>query len=77
MSGPAAGDPEVRASIWPAIHPVLLDLIRQHRSTLIFVNSGAWPSGWPPASTSWRAASWCGPTTGRSPASSGSRSRTR
>ena len=32
-------DPESRASIWPAIHPVLLDLIRSHRSTLIFVNS--------------------------------------
>ena len=32
-------DPEARTSIWPAIHPVLLDLIRAHRSTLIFVNS--------------------------------------
>ena len=39
LSGPAAGDPEVRHSIWPAITPVLLELIRQHRSTLIFVNS--------------------------------------
>ncbi|HEV7886672.1 MAG TPA: DEAD/DEAH box helicase, partial [Acidimicrobiales bacterium] len=39
MSGPAAGDPQVRTSIWPSIHPVLLDLIKQHRSTLIFVNS--------------------------------------
>jgi len=39
MSGPAAGDPEARHSIWPAIHPVLLDLIAAHRSTLIFVNS--------------------------------------
>ncbi len=39
LSGPAAGDPEVRHSIWPAIHPVLLDLIRSHTSTLIFVNS--------------------------------------
>src|SRR5688572_11281345 len=39
MLGPAAGDPEVRASIWPAIHPVLLDLIKSHRSTLVFVNS--------------------------------------
>jgi ATP-dependent Lhr-like helicase len=39
MTGPAAGDPEVRTSIWPSIHPVLLDLIRAHRSTLIFVNS--------------------------------------
>lgn len=27
------------ASIWPAIHPRLLELIRQHRSTMIFVNS--------------------------------------
>ena len=36
--GPAAG-PEARTSIWPAIHPRLLELIRQHRSTLIFVNS--------------------------------------
>jgi ATP-dependent Lhr-like helicase len=28
-----------RRSIWPAIHPRLLELIRGHRSTLIFVNS--------------------------------------
>ena len=39
LSGPAAGDPEVRSSIWPAVHPVLLDLVRQHVSTLVFVNS--------------------------------------
>jgi ATP-dependent Lhr-like helicase len=41
-SGPAAGrayDPVQRTSIWPSIHPVLLDLIRNHTSTLIFVNS--------------------------------------
>jgi len=37
-SGPAAQG-EVRTSIWPAIHPMILDLIRKHRSTLIFVNS--------------------------------------
>ncbi len=36
--GPAAG-PQARRSIWPAIHPRLLELIRSHRSTLIFVNS--------------------------------------
>src|SRR3954453_353852 len=36
-SGPAGQG--VRASIWPAIHPRLLELIRAHRSTLIFVNS--------------------------------------
>jgi ATP-dependent Lhr-like helicase len=29
----------VRSSIWSAIHPRLLDLVRTHRSTLIFVNS--------------------------------------
>ncbi len=39
LSGPAAGNPEARHSIWPAMHPVLLELIRTHRSTLIFVNS--------------------------------------
>jgi len=37
-SGPASvGD--TRPSIWAAIHPRLLDLIRSHTSTLIFVNS--------------------------------------
>src|SRR5207247_3682123 len=37
-SGPASvGD--ARPSIWSAIHPRLLELIRAHRSTLIFVNS--------------------------------------
>ncbi len=36
--GPAAG-PEARHSIWPAIHPQLLELIRHHTSTLVFVNS--------------------------------------
>jgi ATP-dependent Lhr-like helicase len=29
----------VRSSIWASIHPRLLDLIRAHRSTLLFVNS--------------------------------------
>ncbi|HEY0876098.1 MAG TPA: crosslink repair DNA glycosylase YcaQ family protein [Vicinamibacterales bacterium] len=37
-SGPAAQGP-ARQSIWTAIHPRLLELIRAHRSTLIFVNS--------------------------------------
>src|SRR6266568_8103142 len=36
-SGPAQGDN--RSSIWPAIHPRLLELIRAHQSTLLFVNS--------------------------------------
>ncbi len=29
----------MRRSIWSAIHPKLLELVRAHRSTLIFVNS--------------------------------------
>ncbi len=28
-----------RRSIWPAIYPELLELVRQHRSTIVFVNS--------------------------------------
>ena len=35
--GPAG--PLQRRSIWPAIHPRLLELVRAHRSTIIFVNS--------------------------------------
>ncbi|HEX9995063.1 MAG TPA: DEAD/DEAH box helicase [Acidimicrobiales bacterium] len=38
VSGPAAAGP-VRQSIWPAIHPRLLELVRSHRSTLVFVNA--------------------------------------
>src|SRR5207302_10516820 len=42
-SGPAAETPEAlegaRRSIWPAIHPRILELIRTHRSTIIFTNS--------------------------------------
>ena len=37
-SGPAAAGP-ARRSIWPAMHPRLLELVLQHRSTLIFVNA--------------------------------------
>ena len=37
-SGPASRA-DAKTSIWPAIHPRLLELVRQHRSTLIFVNS--------------------------------------
>jgi ATP-dependent helicase Lhr and Lhr-like helicase len=36
-SGPAGSAP--RSSIWSAIHPRLLELVRAHRSTLVFVNS--------------------------------------
>ncbi len=38
VSGPAAAGP-VRRSIWPAMHPRLLELVQQHRSTIIFVNA--------------------------------------
>ncbi len=37
-SGPAAQGPPSR-SIWPAVYPRLLELVRQHRSTIIFANS--------------------------------------
>ena len=37
-SGPASMT-DARPSIWSAIHPRLLEIIRAHRSTLIFVNS--------------------------------------
>lgn len=38
LTGNSAGSPPL-PSIWPAIHPRLVELIRQHRSTMIFVNS--------------------------------------
>jgi ATP-dependent helicase Lhr and Lhr-like helicase len=38
-SGPAAGVGESRRSIWPAVHPRILDLIESHRSTIVFANS--------------------------------------
>jgi ATP-dependent Lhr-like helicase len=38
VSGPTAAGP-ARASIWPSVHPKLLELIHSHRSTLVFVNS--------------------------------------
>ncbi|MCY3849698.1 MAG: DEAD/DEAH box helicase [Acidimicrobiaceae bacterium] len=37
-SGQAASKP-VHRSIWPSIHPRLLELVQQHRSTLIFANA--------------------------------------
>ncbi|MGZ6692974.1 MAG: DEAD/DEAH box helicase, partial [Solirubrobacteraceae bacterium] len=33
------GSEATRRSIWPAIYPELLELIRQHRSTILFVNN--------------------------------------
>ena len=38
QTGPTASAP-VRRSIWPAMQPRLLDLVLEHRSTLIFVNA--------------------------------------
>src|SRR3954453_14195248 len=36
---PFAGGEATRKSIWPAMYPELLKLVREHRSTLIFVNN--------------------------------------
>src|SRR3954464_11002849 len=36
---PFAGQEATRKSIWPAMYPELLRLVREHRSTLIFVNN--------------------------------------
>ena len=36
--GPAWRD-DMRTSIWPAIHPRILELIRAHTSTIVFTNS--------------------------------------
>ena len=38
-TGPDAGSGATRRSIWPAMHPRLLELVLEHRSTLIFVNA--------------------------------------
>ena len=41
LVGLGLGEPEAAPSrsIWPAIYPELLDLVEQHRSTIIFVNA--------------------------------------
>ncbi len=36
---PVAGGESTRGSIWPAIYPALLKLVREHNSTIIFVNN--------------------------------------
>src|SRR5215207_726779 len=36
---PFAGGEATRKSIWPAIYPEILELVQQHRSTLVFVNN--------------------------------------
>jgi ATP-dependent Lhr-like helicase len=36
---PVPGSEATRNSIWPAIYPELLSLVREHRSTIVFVNN--------------------------------------
>src|SRR5204862_2220859 len=36
---PFAGQEATRKSIWPAIYPQILELVKQHRSTIVFVNN--------------------------------------
>lgn len=36
---PVVGGESTRNSIWPAMYPEILDLVEQHRSTIVFVNS--------------------------------------
>jgi ATP-dependent helicase Lhr and Lhr-like helicase len=36
---PGAGSPEERSSIWPHVEERVLDLVGQHRSTIVFANS--------------------------------------
>jgi ATP-dependent helicase Lhr and Lhr-like helicase len=36
---PVAGGEATRSSIWPAIYPELLELVRAHNSTIVFVNN--------------------------------------
>src|SRR5215213_5579900 len=37
--GGSAAAADARSSIWPQIHPRILELIRSHKSTIVFVNS--------------------------------------
>src|SRR3712207_6651379 len=36
---PLQGGEATRRSIWPAIYPQLLELVKEHRSTIVFVNN--------------------------------------
>jgi len=38
-SGGSGGVKRLESSVWPAIHPQILALIRQHRTTIVFCNS--------------------------------------
>ena len=35
----ASGYESTARSIWPSIYPALLELVREHRSTIVFVNN--------------------------------------
>ena len=35
----ASGYESTARSIWPSIYPAILELVREHRSTIVFVNS--------------------------------------
>jgi ATP-dependent Lhr-like helicase len=35
----AASDPEPRTSVWPHVHPRILELIREHHTTIVFCNA--------------------------------------
>ena len=79
--GHLAGGEATQRSIWPAIYPELLELVREHRSTIIFVNNRRGAERLACASTSWRVRTGSrrtspGRTTGRWPARSGWWSRT-
>ena len=39
FAGPFGGGDATRKSIWPAIYPEILRLVREHRSTIVFVNN--------------------------------------
>ena len=58
-------------SIWPSMYPALLELVRAHRSTIVFVNNRRLADGSPCASTSSPRKRSPARTTARSPASSG------
>ena len=59
-----------KPSIWSAIHPRLLELIRAHQSTLIFVNSRRLRNARRRVETNWRARCWSARITDPSLASS-------
>ena len=72
--GPATSR-DLRTSIWPAIHPRILELIRSHRSTIVFTNSRRLSERLAQRLNELAGEDWSAPITAASPASSGSSSR--